>query len=115
MPWWARTWARSDAPPRATRRPPRRPERPPSRPVSKMQVSFRFRSYRDAIVKLNGCENRIAVLVDGIRKRTLGTHTFDDVVLFRALAIILAGRVPGFGEQLVRGDVQIVEQGIGSL
>src|SRR5882672_3478400 len=113
MSWWARTWQRNDAPLRATRRPRRRPERPPSRPASTMQVSFRVRSYGDAIVKLNGCENRIAVLVDGIRKRTLGTHTFDDVVLLRALAIVLAGRMPGFGEQFVRGYVQIVEQGIG--
>src|SRR5216684_253750 len=113
MSWWARTWQRNDAPLRATRRPRRRPERPPSRPASTMQVSFRVRSYGDAIVKLNGCENRIAVLVDGIRKRTLGTHAFDDIVLLRALAIVLAGRMPGFGEQFVRGDVQIVEQGIG--
>src|SRR5258708_26855021 len=109
MSWWAGTWRRSDAAPRATRRPPRRPERPPSRPVSKMQVSFRFRSYRDAIVKLNGSENRISVLVDGIRKRTLGTHTFDDVVLFRALAIILARRVPWCGVQLLRGDIPTVQ------
>src|SRR5882672_8675841 len=115
MSWWARTWQRNDAPLRATRRPRRRPERPPSRPASTMQVSFRVRSYGNAIVKFNGCENRIAVLVDGIRKGTLGAHTFDDVVLLCPLAVILAGRVPGFGQELVRGDVQIVEQGIGSL
>src|SRR5579863_2806100 len=110
MSWWARTWRRNDAPLRATRRPRRRPERPPSGPASTMQVSFLVRSYGYAIVELNGRENRIAALVDGIRKRTLGTHPFGDVVLLRALAIILAGRVPGFGEQFVRGDVQIVEQ-----
>src|SRR6266404_5817471 len=114
MSWWARTWRRNDAPLRATLRPPRQPRRTPSRPASKMQVSFRVRSYGDAIVKLNGRENRIAVLVDGIREGTLGTHAFDDVVLLRPLAIVLAGGVPGFGQQLVRGDVQIVEQGIGT-
>src|SRR5712664_3800134 len=99
MFWWARTWRKNDAPLRATRRPPRRPKRPPSRPASTMQVSFRVRSYGDAMVKFNGRENRVAVLVDGIRKGTLGTHPFGDVVLLRPLAIILAGRVPGLGEQ----------------
>src|ERR1700726_1287072 len=112
---WARTWQRNDAPLWATPRPRRRPERPPSRPASTMHVSFPVRSYGDAIVKFNGRENRIAVLVDGIRKGTLGAHTFDDVVLLCPLAIVLAGRVPGFGQQFVRDDVQIVEQGIGSL
>jgi len=114
-----RTWQRNDCAAAGDAAPTTGGQkRPPSRPRFNDASFISSQILRGPpLLKLKRVRKiALPFLVDGIRKKkTLGTHTFDDMSYFfgAGLAIILAGRMARVWRAvLFGGDVQIVEPGV---
>src|SRR6267154_5957657 len=82
---------------------------------SSSRGSLGFGAYRYIVVKSNGRKGVVAVGVLRIDEAALLAHALDDLVFPGALAIIRAGGEPRFGQELRRGDREVVVQRVGTL